>query len=202
MRVICEEARRAGILTGAHCTALDGAKNAIKAGVRSVEHVQMNEEIARMMRTNGTYYCPTIVTRYNILHLLDPSLQWLKQKARPTDLDGKKRAIQLCHKYGIPVCASTDSMNSSKAEHAVTKLGVSLATELHIYVEFGMTNEEALLTATKTASEMLCIGNQVGTLEVDKCADLVLLDGNPLDCIDNVSRVVKTYQRGKLSFSA
>jgi len=58
-----------------------------------------------MMASAGAYYCPTIVTRYNILHLADPALSWMRAKAKPGDLDGKRRAIG----HGVSICASIDS---------------------------------------------------------------------------------------------
>ena len=58
MRVVCEEAERSNRLTAAHCTGLEGAKNAIRAGVRSIEHAQLDEETVLMMRERGAYLLP------------------------------------------------------------------------------------------------------------------------------------------------
>ena len=60
MRAVCREADRTGLLTGAHCTGIEGAQRAIRAGVRSIEHIPMDEETARMMKEHGCYYLSLI----------------------------------------------------------------------------------------------------------------------------------------------
>ena len=161
MRAVCREADRTGLLTGAHCTGIEGAQRAIRAGVRSIEHIPMDEETARMMKEHGCYYCPTIVTRYNIIHSTEPEYEHMRKKASPQDLEKKKAAIGLCLKYGIPICASTDSMGSLKND-GLTKMGESLVTELNIYHEYGLTNLQAIQSATSTAAEMLRLDQVTG----------------------------------------
>lgn len=195
MRVAVEEAESLNILTAAHCTGLEGAQRAIRAGVRSIEHARLDRETAELMKEYGAYYCPTIITRYNILHTEDPKLAWLRAKANPQDLIEKERAIKLCLELGIPVCASTDSGTGP-----LCPLGLSTAKELSIYVEYGMTPMEALRSANKTAAEMLRIEKETGTIEVGKCADLLLLDKNPLDDIKNLSSLISTYHKGALVY--
>ena len=123
MRVASEAAMAVGKFTRAHATGLEGAQRAIRAGVRIIDHVQMDEETAEMMAGAGAYYCPTIVTRYNILHTEDPRYQFMRAKADPGDLDRKKRALMLCREHGIPVVAGTDAGPSE-----LTVIGPSLWT--------------------------------------------------------------------------
>jgi imidazolonepropionase-like amidohydrolase len=195
MRVAVEEAESRNVLTAAHCTGLEGAKRAIRAGVRSIEHARLDRETAELMKEQGAYYCPTIITRYSILNTCDPELQWLRKKANPQDLVEKERAIRLCLELGIPVCASTDSGTGS-----LCPLGPSTAKELAIYVEYGMTAMQALRSANKTAAEMLRLEKETGTIEVGKCADILLLDSNPLDDIKNLETLQRTYHKGVLVY--
>lgn len=195
MRAVVNEANRTGRLTAAHCTGNEGAQNAIRAGVRSIEHAQLDEPTAKLMKEFGTYYCPTIITRYNIIHTDDPKYQWMRKKAKPGDLERKQRAIELCLRYNIPICASTDATGNG-----LTDIGPSLAKELALYVEYGLTPMEAIQTATKTASEMCMIDNEVGTIEVGKIADMVMLDENPLECIEGLSAVALTFRKGEVVF--
>lgn len=199
MRVICEEADRAGLLTGAHCTGMEGAQRAIRAGVRSIEHIQLDEETALLMKEKGSYYCPTIVTRYNIIHSTEPEYEYMRKKASPQDLERKKKAIGLCLKYGIPICASTDSIGTLK-NNGLTRMGESLHTELKIYHEYGLTNMQAIQSATKTAAVMLRIDDMTGTLESGKCADMVLIDGNPVEDIGDTSKVIMTIRGGEVLY--
>ncbi len=195
MRVAVQEAESLNLLTAAHCTGLEGAVRAIRAGVRSIEHARLDRPSAELMKEYGAYYCPTIITRYNILHTNDPELAWLKRKANPQDLVEKERAIRLCLELDIPVCASTDSGTGP-----LCPLGPSTAQELAIYVEYGMTPMQALRSANKTAAEMLRLENEIGMIEVGKCADLLLLDKNPLDDIHNLETLQCTYHNGVLVY--
>ncbi len=195
MRIMCEEAERSSRLTAAHCTGIEGAKNAIRAGVRSIEHAQLDKETVLMMQEHGTYYCPTIITRYNIVHSKEPEYEWLRKKASPGDLERKEKAIRLCKKHGVKICASTDAEVGG-----LTKIGSSLADEIGLYVQYGLTNMEAIVTATRDAAKMCRIDDETGTIEVGKDADLVLLEGNPLEDISALRSVCMTIRNGEILY--
>lgn len=193
MRVAVEEAENAGAITCAHCTNLEGAKRAIRAGVRSIEHAQLDEETADMMAAAGAYYCPTIVTRYNILNITDPELMWMRAKADPGDLERKKRALMLCREKGVTICAATDG-----GTNTITPLGSSLATELKIYTEYGLSCTEALTAATKNGAEMMRMDDKVGSIKAGLLADLTLYEGDPTENINDLSTLCMTWQGGVL----
>ena len=201
MRAVCREADRTGLLTGAHCTGIEGAQRAIRAGVRSIEHIPMDEETARMMKEHGCYYCPTIVTRYNIIHSTEPEYEHMRKKASPQDLEKKKGAIGLCLKYGIPICASTDSMGSLKND-GLTKMGESLVTELNIYHEYGLTNLQAIQSATSTAAEMLRLDQVTGRMKEGLQADLILVDGKPDEDLNALRNISMTVRGGTVLYKA
>lgn len=201
MRAVCREADRTGLLTGAHCTGIEGAQRAIRAGVRSIEHIPMDEETARMMKEHGCYYCPTIVTRYNIIHSTEPEYEHMRKKASPQDLEKKKGAIGLCLKYGIPICASTDSMGSLKND-GLTKMGESLVTELNIYHEYGLTNLQAIQSATSTAAEMLRLDQVTGRMKEGLQADLILVDGKPDEDLNALRNIFMTVRGGTVLYKA
>lgn len=195
MRAAVEEAEAVGALTCAHATGIEGAQNAIRAGVRSIEHVQMDDETARMMAEHGCFYCPTIVTRYNIIHCTDPAYQWMRAKAKPGDLERKRRALELCREHGIPVCAGTDGGTG-----VLTPLGSSLWDELCIYNEYGMTCAEALRAATQTAAKMLRLDDVTGALRPGLAADIAVFRGDPTENIQDVRRLDMTFQGGRLVY--
>ena len=201
MRAVCREADRTGLLTGAHCAGIEGAQRAIRAGVRSIEHIPMDEETARMMKEHGCYYCPTIVTRYNIIHSTEPEYEHMRKKASPQDLEKKKAAIGLCLKYGIPICASTDSMGSLKND-GLTKMGESLVTELNIYHEYGLTNLQAIQSATSTAAEMLRLDQVTGRMKEGLQADLILVDGKPDEDLNALRNISMTVRGGTVLYKA
>ncbi|WP_455504397.1 amidohydrolase family protein [Blautia sp.] len=193
------EASLCGKITGAHCTSLEGAKEAIRAGIRSIEHAQFDEETADLMAErmtagkNEIFYCPTMVTRYTIIHNTNPEFEWLRKKAKPGDMERKKKAVLLCKERNIPICASTDANAPFAGLDALLK-------ELELYVECGLTEMEAIKTATLNASRLCMLDHVTGTLEAGKCADFVVLSANPLENICNLKQVEQTYRNGRILY--
>ena len=186
------EANNCGKITMAHCTSLPGAKNAILAGMRSIEHAQLDEETVDLMkqrwnRGNEVFYCPAMITRHSILHHEDPELAWIRNKADSNDMEQKKKAIRLCHEAGIPVCASTNTPFVRPGD---------VLQEIALYTECGLTNLEAIQTATINAARLCMIEKDTGTLEPGKSADFVILSGNPLENIHKVGKIESTWRAG------
>ncbi len=92
---------------------------------------------------------------------------------------------------GVPMVAGTDAGISGII------WGFSLHNELKLLVEAGLTNEEALTSATRLGAEWLEIGDKLGTIEAGKFADLVLLEENPLDNISNTRKISGVFVNGK-----
>lgn len=193
MRAAVEEAEKRGALSCAHATGLGGAQCAIEAGVRSIEHTQLTPELCELMIRHGTWYCSTITTRYGIVNSTDPSLEWMRKKARPTDIENMLQAIRYCRAYGIPMAAGTDSGVSD----LICPLGTGLYRELWLYTEAGLTPEEALRTATGNAAILCGLQNETGTLRQGLAADVILIDGDPLRDIRRLANVCMTFHRGR-----
>lgn len=200
IRMAVEEASSCGKITGAHCASLEGAREAILAGVRSIEHTQLDEGTADLMKKRQVqgeeiFYCPTMAARYSIIHNTNPEYAWLTQKASPGDMERKAKAVMLCKERNIPVCAGTDT-NSP-----FVRVG-DLQKELELYVEAGMTELEAIETATVNGARLCMLDTVTGTLEPGKRADFVILSDNPLEDIRNLRHVVLTCRDGNVLFSS
>lgn len=91
---------------------------------------------------------------------------------------------------GVPMVTGTDAGTSG----IVT--GFSLHDELELLVDAGLTNEEALFSATRLPAEWLEIENNIGTIEINKYADLILLDANPLEDIKNTRTINGVFVNG------
>lgn len=100
--------------------------------------------------------------------------------------------VQQMEKVGVPILAGTDTA----APYVVP--GVGLHVELGLLVQAGLSPLQALQAATKGPAEFLGKSETQGTIERGKYADLVLLDGNPLDNVGNVGRIRAVFVRGKL----
>lgn len=196
MHAAVEEAEKKGALTCAHATGLGGAKCAIQAGVRSIEHTQLDREACEMMVRQGTWYCSTITTRYGIVNSTDPSVAWMRQKAKPTDIENMLRSIRLCREYGIPMAAGTDS----GFNELICPLGTGLYRELWLYTEAGLSPMEALQTATGNAALLCGLQDVTGSLRSGLEADVLLVDGDPLKDIRQLANVCMTFRKGKLVY--
>jgi len=102
-----------------------------------------------------------------------------------------KELVKAFKKAGVPMVAGTDAGTSG------VLTGFSLHDELELLVDAGLTNEEALISATRLPSEWLEINSKVGTVEPGKFADLILLDANPLDDIKNTRKISGVFVNGR-----
>lgn len=103
----------------------------------------------------------------------------------------QKELVKAFKEAEVPIVAGTDAGTSGVVS------GFSLHDELELMVEAGLTNEEALLSATRLPSEWLGINNKVGTVEKEKYADLILLNANPLENIKNTRNISGVFVNGQ-----
>jgi imidazolonepropionase-like amidohydrolase len=169
------EARAGGIEVMAHAQATDGIKNAVRAGIRSIEHgIYLDDEAISMMLEAGTWLVPTLVAPLGVLEAADAGAALSEaaiRKAREvveTHKDSFRRAVAA----GVKIAMGTDS--------GVTAHGQNLR-ELPLMAEGGMKAEDVLVATTASAAELLGVDGELGTIEPGKRADLVVVDGDPYD---------------------
>ncbi|WP_034889503.1 amidohydrolase family protein [Gillisia sp. Hel_I_29] len=102
-----------------------------------------------------------------------------------------KEIVVAFNDAGVPMVAGTDAGTSG----VVT--GFSLHDELELLVDAGLTNEETLISATRLPAKWLGIDKEVGTVEIGKYADLILLDANPLEDIKNTRKISGVFVNGR-----
>lgn len=183
IKTMVYEAAAQGKTCAAHAQGTEGIKNAVLSGVKSIEHgVYLNEEVIDEMNLRGTFLVPTLVPPLWIERMDrdDPGsvLPQSLRKARKIQEDHAttfKQAVE----SGVKIAFGTDS--------GVAPHGKNLE-ELVLMVKNGMTPMQAIESATRVASECVGIESDVGTLQVGKYADLIVLDGNPLDDISIMSK--------------
>lgn len=188
--MLVAEATAAGRHVMAHAHATDGIKNAVRSGIRSIEHgVYLDDEAIEMMVAAGTFLVPTLIAAEGVQRAVDrgvPVPQAIVDKAAAV-ADVHKSAISMAIEAGVKIAMGTDS--------GVTPHGDNL-TELSRMVDRGMSLPAVWQSATRVAAELLGVDGDRGTIEPGKRADLVRWSGTYLDVYDLRSRVVAVYQDG------
>lgn len=177
LKVIVEEAQfRNNRKVMAHAQGLQGVKQCIEAGIHSIEHgIYLDDEAVQLMKEKEMYLVPTLLAPLSVIEFAEElgmsenSIKKSKQVMQD-HIDSFKKA----HQAGVKIAMGTDA--------GVFKHGTNLR-ELELMVEHGMTEMEAIVSSTKTAAECLGYDEDLGTIEVGKKADFILLDQNPLEDI-------------------
>src|SRR5881396_96944 len=191
MKAIVADAHRLGRKVAAHAHGAQGVIWASDAGVDSVEHGHlMNDAAIATLKKNGTYLVPT-------LYLVD----WQREHANQANLpEYAKRKMEMVSAVG--------RQNAKKAFEAGVKIGLGTdaavyphglnAHELAVYVSLGMSPLQAIQTATINDADLLGWSDKVGTLEPGKWADIIAVDGNPLDHITSLQHVKFVMKGGEV----
>jgi imidazolonepropionase-like amidohydrolase len=175
LRACMAEAKAGGLEVMAHAQGTPGIKNAVRAGIRSIEHgVYLDDEAISMMLEAGTWLVPTLVAPEGVLDAAARGAalpEMVVRKARET-VEAHRESFRRAVAAGVRIAMGTDS--------AVTPHGENLR-ELALMADGGMKPEDVLVATTSSAAELLGLDGELGTIEPGKRADLVLVDGDPLD---------------------
>jgi imidazolonepropionase-like amidohydrolase len=181
-----EEARKAGRRTATHAMGTEGIKNALWAGIHSIEHgVYLDDEAIELMLETKAFLVPTLSAPYHIIRAGTkkgvPAFAVEKSKSvAKTHLQSVKKA----HKAGVSIAMGTDSGTPFNLHGENLK-------EMELLVKTGLTPMEAIVAATKIGSEVLGLEKKIGTLEKGKLANLIVIDKDPLQDISLLQKKEK-----------
>src|SRR6266487_3731785 len=189
MTALVDESHRLRKRVAVHCHGDQAAREAIEAGVDSIEHGSfMKPATLTMMKTKGVFLTPTLMATEWIMSKLEnypPALQAKAKAAAAARSDMFRNAVKL----GVRISFGTDA--------AVFPHGQN-AREFKVMVDLGMTPTDALKSATANDADLFGIAEKVGTLEKGKLADVIAMPGDPTADIAATERVFFVMKEGKI----
>lgn len=192
IQVAVTEAAAHGSYVMAHAQGTEGIKNAVRAGVRSIEHgIYLDDEAISMMLERGTWLVPTLVAPRAVLEAADAGVnipEVIVQKARSVSAAHTESA-RAAVEAGVNIALGTDS--------GVGPHGHNLE-ELVLLTECGMTAAQALVAGTSGAARLCGLQDEVGRVVPGLAADLVVVDGGVDDLASLPERIRQVWQGGRL----
>jgi imidazolonepropionase-like amidohydrolase len=179
MRAAVTEAAKQGLFVAAHSHSREGCANAVRAGVRSIEHgTWVDDETLADMKRRGTFFVPTLAAMSPLSDPKGNSPDDVALRLRTQAMMGPLRAaVAKAHAMGVDIAASTDG---SYADDDIG--GLRVAHDIALLRQFGgLSPLESITAATLNGARLLGIESRTGTIRVGLEADVVAYDGNPLE---------------------
>lgn len=190
IQAVVDECNMVGIPVWSHAEGYTGALDSCKAGVHLIIHGQtLNDECLDIMAEKGIYFCPTIQFLNEWFKTYAPPYIPEVHDKFPGDTVAEKELnrvysnLRRAKEKGIVLTIGSDSFCSSLTPYGTTAIG-----EMYAFNEkAGISNMDVIVAATKSGAEMLKVLDKTGTLEEGKYADLLVIEGNPLENIRAIS---------------
>jgi imidazolonepropionase-like amidohydrolase len=187
LKVAAETAHMGGRKIAAHAHGAEGIKNAILAGIDSIEHGSLvDDEGIRLAKEHGTYFVMDI---YNDDYLLNeaPKFGLTQEKLEKEKMVGRlqRENFAKAFKAGVKMAFGTDAGVYPHGDNA---------KQFYYMVKFGMTPAQAIRAATSNAADLIGRTSDVGTIEAGKYADIIAVDADPMSdvrALEHVSLVMK-----------
>ena len=173
-----EEARKAGRRTATHAQGTEGIKNSLWAGVNCIEHgFFLDDEAIELMLEMNAYLVPTLNAPYQIIRggVKRGVPLYAVEKSKAV-MKSHFQSVRRAHRSKISIAMGTDAGTPFNCHGENLK-------EMELLLRTGFTPMETIVATAKTASEVLGLEKKIGTLEKGKVADLIVVDGSPLQDI-------------------
>ncbi|MEQ8473660.1 MAG: amidohydrolase family protein [Marinoscillum sp.] len=187
---IVKTAADLGFHVAAHAHGDEGMQRAVRAGVKTIEHgTYMSEETMKLMKEKNTYYIPTITAGMSVADLSKIDGYYPDMVARKAAVIGPQisSTFSKAYKMGVPIGFGTDA--------AVYPHGENYKEFIYM-VEGGMKPMEAIKSATSVNAEILGKSDLFGSIKTGLYADIVAVDGDPIEDIDNMGKVTFVMKEG------
>ena len=190
LRTIVDEAAKHDVPVLVHAHGDDGARAAVLAGARSIEHgTYLSTETLQLMKERGTWFVPTYIT---IVDLEEEHKHYVLRLRGRHMLPEIERGIREAHRLGVKLATGADS---SYEESSINRISL----EIEIFANFGLSNFEALQAGTVSAAELLQVDDRTGRIVAGFEADIIAVPGNPLENIRVLQDVLLVMSNGQLA---
>lgn len=190
LRIIVDAAAARDLPVMVHAHGDEGARAAVLAGARSIEHgTYLSAETLRLMQQRGTWFVPTWVTMDEMNEEQYDHVLRLRGKHMVPQLEN---AIREAHAIGVRLATGADNYYDNQSTNRI-------ALEVARFVQLGLTNFEALQAATTSSAELLQLQDQTGRIVPGYEADLILVPANPLTHIEALQDVLFVMSNGKVA---
>ena len=193
LRAAVQEATKLGRKVEAHAHGADGLLAAVNAGVASIEHGSLIDERGiAAMKAHGTYLVPTLIILEDIIQngVKNGTPQYAIDKAKSIELE-RNRRLRAAYQAGVKFAFGTDATSDIHGRN-----GQEFALMVKI---LGATPMDAITTATKNGADLIGIGDKTGTITVGKWADIIAVEGNPLEDVRRLETVAFVMKGGAVA---
>lgn len=190
LKVIVDEAAKQNVPVLVHAHGDEGGMAAVKAGARSIEHgTYLSDQTLALMKEQGTWLVPTYVTMNEMNEEQYDHVLRLRGKHMLPHLE---RVIRSAHKMGVKFATGADNYYDNKSTNRIS-------IEVEHFVRMGMSNFEALQTATVSSADLLGLAETTGQITEGFEADMILVPANPLENIAALQDVLMVISNGQVA---
>lgn len=190
LRVIVEEAAKHDIPVLVHAHGNEGARAAVLAGARSIEHgTYMTTETLELMKEHGTWFVPTHVT---IVDLVEERFDYVLRLRGRHMVPQLEEVMREAHELGVKFATGADNYYEVESINRISM-------EIQAFAKIGMSHFEALQAGTVNAAELLRVDDRTGRVAVGYEADLIVVPGNPLENLRALEDVLIVMSNGQLA---
>jgi len=190
LEIVVDEAARHGLAVQVHAHGDEGARAAVEAGARSIEHgTYLSEDTLRLMKERGTWFVPTLIT---MMEMNEEQYDHVLRLRGSHMVPRLEQAIRDAHRLGVKFATGADNYYD---EQSINRVSLEV---MHL-VRLGLSPFEALQAATVSSAELLGLADRTGRVAPGYEADLILLPGNPLEDVMALQDVLMVVSNGQVA---
>ena len=190
LRVVVNAAAQHDLPVLVHAHGDEGARAAVLAGARSIEHgTYLSTDTLSLMKERGTWFVPTWVTMNEMNEEQYDHVLRLRGKHMVPQLE---KAIREAHAMDVKIATGADNYYDNESINRIS-------LEVERFVQLGMSNFEALQAATVSSAELLQMQDRTGRIAAGYEADLILVPANPLTNIEALQDVLLVMSNGRIA---